>query len=138
MALNLARKLTVYTNGDDAIATDIETNAKFATLQARVTLEKRRIKSVKLLSREASDVLVTLEDGTEIKQAFIVRITPNDTYTPIYHTGRYDLRKKKVSRYLLSYNVNPCVCVVIVIPIDSSSSDRAQRPFRLTTWSRDG
>ncbi|KAJ4403973.1 hypothetical protein N0V82_010574 [Gnomoniopsis sp. IMI 355080] len=73
MALNLAKKLTIYTNGNDAIAADIEANAKIADFQTRVTVEKRKIKSLKMVALwEASDVVVTLEDGTEINETFLV------------------------------------------------------------------
>lgn len=73
MALNLARTLTIYTNGDKTVTEDIETNAKFSAAQKKnVTIEKRRIKSVRMVSDNTPDVLVTLEDGTEIKESFIV------------------------------------------------------------------
>lgn len=73
MALNLAKKLTIYTNGNEQIAAEIEKNAQIAALQTRVTIEKRAIKSLKMVALwEASDVLVTLEDGTENKETFLV------------------------------------------------------------------
>lgn len=73
MALNLAKKLTIYTNGNDKIAADIEANAKTVDLLTRVTVEKRKIISLKMVALwEASDVLVTLDDGTEIKETFLV------------------------------------------------------------------
>ncbi|KAF3760976.1 FAD/NAD(P)-binding domain-containing protein [Cryphonectria parasitica EP155] len=71
MALQFAKKLTVYTNGDEEVAKEIQANAKIADSETRVNFEKRRIKSLKLISRDTSDVLVTLEDGTEIKESFI-------------------------------------------------------------------
>lgn len=74
MALNLTKKVTIYTNGDDAVANDIETNASFSEAHEKnVTIEKRRIKSVRMASSDSSDVLVTLEDGTELKESFVVR-----------------------------------------------------------------
>lgn len=73
MALNLAKELTIYTNGNDEIAADIEKNAQIAAFKTRVTIEKRAIKSLRMVALwEASDVLVTLEDGTEIKEKFLV------------------------------------------------------------------
>lgn len=73
MALNLAKKLTIYTNGNEQITAEIDKNAQVAALQTRVTIEKRAIKSLKMVALwEASDVLVTLEDGTEIKETFLV------------------------------------------------------------------
>lgn len=74
MALNLAKRLTIYTNGNEEIAADIEKSAaQIAAFQTRVTVEKRAIKSLKMVALwEASDVLVTLEDGTEIKETFLV------------------------------------------------------------------
>lgn len=74
LTLNLAKNLTIYTNGDEAIASDIEANANFSDAQEpRVTIEKRRIKKVSMFKYpEATDVLVTLEDGTEIVESFIV------------------------------------------------------------------
>lgn len=75
MVLNLVTNLTIYTNGDEAVTSDVETNAKFSAAQKeKVTVEKRRIKSVRNVSTEASDILVTLEDGTEIQESFIVRL----------------------------------------------------------------
>lgn len=91
MALNLAKTLTIYTNGDEAVANDIETNAEFSAAQKnKVTIEKRRIKSVKMVSFESSDVLVTLDDGTEVQESFIVRIGPffSDTLYIMNHTRR--------------------------------------------------
>lgn len=77
MALNLAEKLTIYTNGDDERAFDIEASGQLAKFQDRVTLEKRRIKSLKMAALwEASDVLVTLEDGAEIRETFLVKAAP--------------------------------------------------------------
>lgn len=73
MALNLAKKVTIYTNGDHEIATDLESNAQIAGFQTRVTIEKRKIKSLKMVAMwEASDVLVTMEDDTKIKETFLV------------------------------------------------------------------
>lgn len=75
MALNLAKKLTIYTNGNEEIAADVEKSAQIAAFQTRVTIEKRAIKSLKMVALwEASDVLVTLEDGTEIKETFLVSL----------------------------------------------------------------
>lgn len=77
MALNLAQTLRIYTNGDEAVADDIETNASSLlsaahTENKQVTIERRCIKSVKMVSLESSDVLVTLGDGTEVRESFVV------------------------------------------------------------------
>lgn len=73
MALRLAKKLTVYTNGhnDDKVG-EIWTSSGIPDFKTRVTVEKRRIRQLKLASLNTSDVLVTLEDGTEVKESFIV------------------------------------------------------------------
>lgn len=81
MALNLAKKLTIYTNGSDELAADIEANARIAGFPGRVTVEKRRIKSVRMVALwEASDVVVALEDGTEIKETFLVSLAFHFTF----------------------------------------------------------
>lgn len=76
MALNLAKKLTIYTNGNDEIAAEVAKSAQIVAFQTRVTVEKRVIKSLKMVALwEASDVLVTLDDGTEVKETFLVSCT---------------------------------------------------------------
>lgn len=77
MVLQLAKKLTIYTNGNQDVANNIQANcAHLSKDPDRVTIEQRRIKRFQLISPDASDVLVTLDDGTEIKESFIVRIFP--------------------------------------------------------------
>lgn len=74
MALRLSKKLTVYTNGhNDDKVDEIWTNSDIPDFKTRITVEKRPIKQFKLVSLDASDVLVMLEDGTEIRESFIVR-----------------------------------------------------------------
>lgn len=89
MVLQYSKRLTVYTNGDEAVSTSIQTESGLTDFETRVTIEKRRIKSLKLISRYTSDVLVTLEDGTEIKEKFIVRLFPSPLKPRV--TGRPSL-----------------------------------------------
>ncbi|PSR82443.1 thioredoxin reductase [Coniella lustricola] len=79
MTLQLSKKLTVYTNGtssDDDKANEIWTNSGIPDFEQRVTVDKRKIKEVKLVSLDTSDVLVTLEDGTEVREKFIAAAPP--------------------------------------------------------------
>lgn len=74
MALQLSKNLRIYTNGNEESASEIQANAWRPDFQSRVTIEKRPIRSLRMLSNEASDVLVTLEDGTQLKESFIVSL----------------------------------------------------------------
>ncbi|ROV96238.1 hypothetical protein VMCG_07720 [Cytospora schulzeri] len=71
MALQLSKNLRIYTNGNDDTASEVQANAWRPDFQSRVTIEKRAIRSLRMTSYEASEVLVTLEDGTQFKESFI-------------------------------------------------------------------
>lgn len=72
MALRFSKTLRIYTNGNEDVASEVQANAWRPDFQSRVIIEKRAIRSLKMVSYEASEVLVTLEDGTQIKESFIV------------------------------------------------------------------
>lgn len=72
MALQLSKNLRIYTNGDEDVASEMQANAWRPDFQSRVTVERRAIKSLSMVSYETSEVLVTLEDGTKIRESFIV------------------------------------------------------------------
>lgn len=78
MALQLARNLTIYTNGDENTAANITAAMKPAS--NRITIESRKIKTLAMASpnSDSADVIVTLADGTQKKESFIV--SPSCTY----------------------------------------------------------
>ena len=69
-ALQLADKLTIYTNGDDVITAKIR--GALAKGDSRITLETRKIARLSMKSPDASDVIVTFEDGSTMTEGFIV------------------------------------------------------------------
>lgn len=71
MVLQLTKNLRIYTNGNEDVATEVQANEWRSDFRSRVTIEKRAIRSLRMVSYEASEVLVTLEDGTQIKESFI-------------------------------------------------------------------
>ena len=72
MALRLAKKLTIYTNGNEKLADEIR--ATFQKPRSRITFENRKIKKFALAWPDKSDMIVTLEDGTELKEGFLVSL----------------------------------------------------------------
>lgn len=72
MVLQLSKNLRIYTNGNEDSASEIQANAWRPDFQSRVTVEKRAIRSLRMVSYGASEVLVTLDDGTQIKESYIV------------------------------------------------------------------
>ena len=76
MALQLAKTLTIYTNGDESTAANITTALKPPS--SMITVESRKIKKMAMASpdSDSADVVVTLEDGTQKTESFIVRSSP--------------------------------------------------------------
>ncbi|KAK7744455.1 hypothetical protein SLS53_003339 [Cytospora paraplurivora] len=72
LALQLSKTVRVYTNGNEEAASKIQAISGRPDVQSRITIEERPIRSVYMVSSEASDVLVTLADGTQFKESFIV------------------------------------------------------------------
>lgn len=72
LALQLSKTVRVYTNGNEEAESKIQAITGRPEIQSRITLEERPIRSVYMVSSEASDVLVTLTDGTQFEESFIV------------------------------------------------------------------
>jgi gliotoxin/aspirochlorine biosynthesis thioredoxin reductase len=70
MALQLAEKLTVYTNGNDKLAEEIL--ASMEKPRKRISIERRKIKGFAMASDKGSDVVVKFEDGEQRTEGFIV------------------------------------------------------------------
>lgn len=70
MALQLADKLTIYTNGDSAMTAKMR--EALVKPDSRITLESRKIARLGMKSIDTSDVVVTFEDGSSITEGFIV------------------------------------------------------------------
>lgn len=64
----------------------------------RVDVETRRIRGVKLMSPDASDILVTLDDGTEVEESFIYCETLCSS-----HTRARTLYTRVIHRWALSF-----------------------------------
>lgn len=75
MVLQLSKNLRIYTNGNEDVASEVQANQWRPDFQSRVTIEKRAIRNLRMVSYEASEVLVTLVDGTQFKESFIVSIS---------------------------------------------------------------
>lgn len=72
MALQLSKTLRIYTNGDDEFASQIRTNAWRPDFESRITFENRRIRSLRMLSDDTSQLQVTLDDGTQFEESYVV------------------------------------------------------------------
>ncbi|KAL1867683.1 hypothetical protein Daus18300_006239 [Diaporthe australafricana] len=70
-ALQLSKNLRIYTNGDEEFTSEIETKAWRPDFKSRITIEKRRIRSLRMLSDDTSQVLVTLDDGTQFEESCV-------------------------------------------------------------------
>jgi translation initiation factor 2B subunit (eIF-2B alpha/beta/delta family) len=70
MALQLAKKLTIYTNGDSTMTAKLR--EALVQPNTRITLDSRRIASFSMKSSHASDVVLTFEDGSTVIEGFIV------------------------------------------------------------------
>lgn len=74
-ALQLSKNLRIYTNGNEEFTSQIQANAWRPDFKSRVTIEKRCIRSLRMLSDDTSQVLVTLDDGTQFEESYVVSIT---------------------------------------------------------------
>ncbi|KAB5577548.1 hypothetical protein GE09DRAFT_952849 [Coniochaeta sp. 2T2.1] len=68
-ALQLAEKITIYTNGDGAMTAKLR--EALVKPDPRITLETRKIARLDMKSSDASDVIVTFEDGTTTTEGLI-------------------------------------------------------------------
>lgn len=75
MALQLSKTVRIYTNGDQDFASKIQSNAWRPDFESRVTIENRRIRSLRMLSDDTSQLLVTLDDGTQLEESYVVSPT---------------------------------------------------------------
>ena len=82
MALQLASKLTIYTNGDSVMTARIR--EALGQANPRITLESRRIARLSMESRDASDVVVTFEDGSSVTEGFIASQTRPSSHSVLY------------------------------------------------------
>lgn len=90
MTRRFTEKLTLYTNGNDKLAEDLKTAlAKDKDGRAgRVTVNNQVIARLARGSGSRTAMTVTLSDGKEINEAFLVRIhTSTSCYTPIRSGG---------------------------------------------------
>jgi hypothetical protein len=69
-ALQLADKLTIYTNGDSVMTARLR--EALVKPDPRITLESRKIARLSMKSGDASDVIVTFDDGSTTTEGFIV------------------------------------------------------------------
>lgn len=76
MALQLSKNLRIYTNGDEDFASQIRTNAWRPDFESRITFENRRIRSLRMLSDDTSQLQVTLDDGTQFEESYVVSPAP--------------------------------------------------------------
>lgn len=81
MALQLSKNLRVYTSGNGEFASKIQTNAWRPDFESRITIENRQIRSLRMLSDDTSQLLVTLDDGTQFEESYVVSPPrrPNET-----------------------------------------------------------
>jgi hypothetical protein len=82
MALQLSKNLRVYTNGEEGFASKIQTHAWRPDFESRVTVEPRRIRSLRMLSDDTSQILVTLDDGTQFEESYVVSPAGFSIYLP--------------------------------------------------------
>ena len=71
-ALQLAETLTIYTNGDAVMTAKVR--EALVNPDPRITLETRKIARLDMKSSDASDIIVTFEDGTTMTEGFIVSV----------------------------------------------------------------
>lgn len=72
MALQLSKNLRVYTNGNEEFASKVQANAWRPDFESRITIENRHIRSLRMLSDDTSQLLVTLDDGTQFEESYVV------------------------------------------------------------------
>ena len=70
MALQLAKKLTVYTNGDEQLVRDIQ--AAMPKPRSRISFESRKIAKLVMAEEGSADIILTFEDGTQAREGFLV------------------------------------------------------------------
>jgi len=71
MALQLTQKLTVYVHGNDQLAEDIQ--GAMVKPRTRIAFETRKIMTLALAREGSSEMILTFEDGTQTREAFLVR-----------------------------------------------------------------
>ncbi len=74
MALQLSGKVNIYTNGDLSLKEQLQ--SALAKPTPKIHVDSRKIAKLAMASSEASDVIVTFEDGATAREGFIVRRTP--------------------------------------------------------------
>ena len=76
MALRLAGRVVLYTNGDGAVEgamrDALEADRHF--VEGRVTIDGRAIAGVRMGTTSPSSVILKFSDGTEVEQGFIVSL----------------------------------------------------------------
>lgn len=72
MAMQLSKNLRIYTNGNDEFSSKIQANAWRLDFESRITIENRSIRSIRMLSDDTSQLLVTLDDGTQFQESYVV------------------------------------------------------------------
>jgi hypothetical protein len=70
MALQLVKKLTIYTNGDSTMTGKIR--EALIEPHSRITLDSRKIASLSMKSSDTSDVVLAFDDGSTVTEGFIV------------------------------------------------------------------
>ncbi|KAI3395507.1 hypothetical protein diail_1293 [Diaporthe ilicicola] len=70
-ALQLSKSMRIYINGNEEFAAQIQAEAWRPDFKSRITIEKRRIRSLRMLSDDTSQVLVTLDDGTQFEESYV-------------------------------------------------------------------
>ena len=73
MALQLAKKVTVYTHGNDQIVRDIQES--WAKPRSRISFDTRKIVRLELAAEGSPEIILTFDDGTQSREAFLVRLT---------------------------------------------------------------
>lgn len=81
-ALQLSKSLRIYTNGEEEFASKIQTSAWRPDFESRVTVETRRIRSIRMLSDDTSQLLVTLDDGTQFEESYVAYHPPIEMNGP--------------------------------------------------------
>lgn len=73
MILQLADTAKIYTQGNEKLTAAVQEALKTST--EKISVESRRIQSMRMAhpeQDESSEIILTLEDGTEIEEAFLV------------------------------------------------------------------
>lgn len=81
-ALQLSKNLRIYTNGEEEFASKIKASAWRSDLESRVTTESRRIRGIRMLSDNSSRLMVTLDDGTQFEESYVVYQPPIEMNGP--------------------------------------------------------